>query len=195
MLVAILFGILVAVFGGSGPLAGGRELGNSLARKWRCAAVGPGPCWRDPLTIAYGRGPAGAVRSLAPAPAGRDGLLPVDFRTCRRASCASGNDGAALTVSNRRTTAFTSIQTVTGQDGGGGALITYWLYRPGQAWEEITRRVSADEIRTLARRPLLDSDVPRLVPLETLAGRNHMRFTAAEEPPWRWQVESRSGLP
>jgi hypothetical protein len=38
--------------------------------------------------------------------------------------------------------------------------------------------------------PLLDTDHPRLVPLETLAGRNHVDFPPGEEPPWRWRVES-----
>ena len=34
-------------------------------------------------------------------------------------------------------------------------------------------------------------DDPALVPLETLAGRNHHRFPAGEEPPWRWRIASR----
>jgi hypothetical protein len=38
--------------------------------------------------------------------------------------------------------------------------------------------------------PLLESANPRLVPLETLAGKNHVRFAPGEEPPWRWQVET-----
>ena len=33
----------------------------------------PRPCWRDPLTLAYGRSLAGAVRALAPAPVARPG--------------------------------------------------------------------------------------------------------------------------
>ena len=31
---------------------------------------------------------------------------------------------------------------------------------------------------------------PALVPLETLAGRNHHQFPAGEQPPWRWRVPS-----
>ena len=38
--------------------------------------------------------------------------------------------------------------------------------------------------------PLLDTQDPKLVPLETLDGRNHIDFPASEEPPWRWRVES-----
>src|SRR6478735_5410065 len=68
---------------GAGADQSGRELGSALARKLRCGAVGPGPCWRDPLTSAYGRPLAGAVRALAPAPITVSGLLPVDFRLCR----------------------------------------------------------------------------------------------------------------
>jgi hypothetical protein len=36
---------------------------------------------------------------------------------------------------------------------------------------------------------LLETAVPRLVALETLAARNHLDFPAGEEPPWRWRVE------
>ena len=31
---------------------------------------------------------------------------------------------------------------------------------------------------------------PALVPLETIAGRNHHQFPAGEQPPWRWRVPS-----
>src|SRR5918999_4343387 len=91
LLVAFLaIAAIAALASGSGDA--GRDLGSTLARKIRCAAVGPGPCWRDPLTEAYGRPLAGAVRALAPAPVARPGpggaLLPVDFRLCRSASCA-----------------------------------------------------------------------------------------------------------
>src|SRR5215216_7505039 len=92
----------------AGPLDGGRELGWAITRKLRCAPRLPGPCWRDALTEAYGRPLAGLVRALAPQPAARIGpsglpLLPVDFRYCRRESCAvPGDDSDALTASNRR---------------------------------------------------------------------------------------------
>ena len=35
------------------------------------------------------------------------------------------------------------------------------------------------------------TDDPALVPLETLAGRNHFEFPRREEPPWRWRIEGR----
>ena len=33
-------------------------------------------------------------------------------------------------------------------------------------------------------------DDPALVPLETLAGRDHYLFPPGEEPPWRWRIPS-----
>jgi hypothetical protein len=178
----------------AGPLDEGRELGSTLARKLRCAARAPDPCWRDPLTEAYGRALGGAVRALAPAPASAAGpgghpLLPVDFRYCRQESCAAPGPGSpALTASSRRTTAFVSIEAA-GRSGG-GVTVNYWLYRPMLGWERVRRRLEAVEVARHAATPLLDTAVPVLVPLETLAGRNHYDFAASEEPPWRWSVEA-----
>lgn len=192
MLVLLVAGIAAAA---AGPLDGGRELGSTLARKLRCAAVGPGPCWRDPLTEAYGRPLAGLVRALAPAPATSPGAggaphHPVDFRYCRRSSCAApGERSPKLTASNRRTTAFVSVDDRRRADRS--VTVTYWLYRPTLGWERRDREATSDDVATHARTPLLDDDVPILVPLETLAGRNHYDFPAREEPPWRWRVESR----
>jgi hypothetical protein len=169
------------------PLEGGRELGGAIARKLRCAPRLPGPCWRDPLTEAYGRPLAGAVRALAPPPATRAGLMPVDFRYCRSASCAAPGLSERLTASNRRTTAFVSVDDR--RTAGGDAVITYWLYRPTLGWERTVRRASSADIAALADTPLLDTQDPKLVPLETLAGRNHFDFPPGEEPPWRWRVE------
>ena len=84
LLIAMLALAAVAALAAAPPKSG-RELGSTLARKLRCGAVGPGPCWRDPLTEAYGRPLAGAVRALAPSPRTRQGtgggeqLLPVDL--------------------------------------------------------------------------------------------------------------------
>lgn len=170
----------------AGPLDGARELGTTLARKLRCAAVGPGPCWQDPLTEAYGRPLAGAVRALAPSPQARLGLLPVDFRRCRSASCATPGERPGLTASNRRVSAFVSV--VDRRAAGGEAEINYWLYRPTLGWERVLRRADGGEVARLAPTALLEDAVPALVPLETLAGRNHFDFAPGEQPPWRWQV-------
>jgi hypothetical protein len=171
----------------------GRELGAAIARKLRCAPRLPGPCWRDPLTEAYGRPVAGVVRALAPQPGAVTGpsgmlLVPVDFRYCRRESCAIPGERPGLTSSNRRLSAFTSV--VDRRRGGGSIEISYWLYRPGVGWHHATRRASAAEVADHASTPLLEVANPRLVPLETLPGRNHYQFPPSEEPPWRWQVES-----
>jgi hypothetical protein len=176
----------------SGPVEGGRELGSTLARKLRCAARAPDPCWRDPLTEAYGRALAGAVRALAPGPSpsaapGGRALLPVDFRYCRRPSCAlPGPRSPALTASNRRTTAFVSVDDA--RRSGGPVTISYWHYRPTLGWERVERRIDSAGVEQRSATSLLESAVPVLVPLETLAGRNHYAFTRAEEPPWRWKV-------
>ena len=193
LLVALLLLAAISAIAAGPPNDQGRELGSAIARKLRCAPRLPGPCWRDPLTEAYGRPFAGLVRALAPRPgavAGASGLplVPVDFRYCRRPSCAVPGDDWGLTSSNRRVTAFTSV--IDRRRSGGPVEVTYWLYRPGVGWGRVTRRASSADVATHASTPLLQAANPRLVPLETLPGRNHYEFPAAEEPPWRWQVQS-----
>jgi hypothetical protein len=193
LLVALLLLAAISAFAAGPPDERARELGGTIARKLRCAPRLPGPCWRDPLTEAYGRRVAGAVRALAPQPGAVTGpsglpLVPVDFRYCRRESCAAPGERPGLTSSNRRVSAFTSV--VDRRRAGGPVEITYWLYRPRVGWEQTTRRASAAAVADLAPTPLLETDNPRLVPLETLPGRNHYQFPRSEEPAWRWQVES-----
>jgi len=195
-LLAVSLIALLAVLTAESTEDGDRSLASTLARKIRCAAQGPGPCWRDPLTGAYGRPIAGAVRALAPEPtaiSGPDGQpqAQVDFRRCRRPSCAipvPGPLGARLTTANRRTAAFTAVED--GRAGGEPVRITYWLYRPGLAWERVVRTASSARVGALAQTQLLESSNPKLIPLETLAGRNHYEFAALEEPPWRWRVNA-----
>ncbi|UJA18934.1 hypothetical protein HJD18_01085 [Thermoleophilia bacterium SCSIO 60948] len=191
-LLALLLLAAISAFAAGGGERNARELGESVTRRIRCAAVLSDTCWRDPLTTAYGRAVAGAVRALAPEPsatsAGSGALLPVDFRRCRSTTCAAPGPGSPrLTASNRRTTAFVSVED-TRRATGGGVEITYWLYRPTLGWERVVRSLPAGEVATYESTPLLESDVPALVPLETLPRRNHFRFTKAEEPPWRWQI-------
>jgi hypothetical protein len=193
LLVALLLLAAISAFAAGPPNEQGRELGSAIARKLRCAPRLPGPCWRDPLTEAYRRPVAGLVRALAPQPGAVPGasglpLVPVDFRYCRRPSCAVPGDRSDLTASNRRVTAFTSV--VDRRRAGGPVEVTYWLYRPGVGWDRVTRRASSADVAAHALTPLLQTANPRLVPLETLPGRNHYDFPAAEEPPWRWQVQS-----
>jgi hypothetical protein len=199
-LVLLAAAIAVAAVASARVLAdrpGTPPLASELLRKQRCAVRWPGPCWQDPLTDAYGRRIAGAVRSLAPAPEalpapGGSALVGVDYRRCRQPSCASplpGPAGMHLTVSNRRTTAFTAIE-----EGAAGEIgIAYWIYRPTLGWELIERRASAAEVDALGGTPLPADADPALVPLETLLGRDEARFPPAEEPPWRGLIESRWG--
>ena len=190
LLIALLVIGGIAAFA-SGPVDGGRDVGFAIARKLRCGARGPGPCWRDPLTEAYGRSVAGAVRELAPEPRALPGpggasLLPVDFRTCRTAGCASPGERHGLTASNRRVTTFVAVR-----ETAAGAEITYWEYRPTLGWRDRVLAASSAEVATLASTPLLDSQVPVLVSLDTLPGANHFEFAPGEEPPWQWEVARR----
>jgi hypothetical protein len=188
LLIALLSAAGVAALAANPPGPEARELGTAIARKLRCAPRLPGPCWRDPLTEAYGRALGGLARALAPVPRTASGLLPVDFRHCRSASCALPGERPELTASNRRVTAFLAIDDRRRTDGT--VRLEYWLYRPTIGWEPVRRSATAADVAAHAMTPLLESDNPRLVPLETLAGRNHVTFPRGEEPPWRWRVES-----
>jgi hypothetical protein len=188
LLIALLVGAGVAALAAQPPGGEARELGTAIARKMRCAPRLPGPCWRDPLAEAYGRPLGGLARALAPVPRPLAGLLPVDFRRCRSASCALPGERPELTASNRRVTAFLAIDDRRRVDGM--VYLDYWLYRPTLGWERVRRSAGAAEVAQYAMTPLFDTDHPRLVALETLAGRNHVDFAPGEEPPWRWRVES-----
>lgn len=193
-LIAVLLLAGIAALAASGELDGGRELAGTVARRIICAPHLPDACRHHPLVPAYGWPLARLVRALAPPPVPRPGpsglgLVPVDFRRCRRESCAiprAGPEGRHLTTSGRRTTAFTSI--LDRRRSAGWVEINYWLYRPGQAWERIARRVGPEEVEAAAGTRVLVRDDPALVPLETLPGRNHYDFPSGEEPPWRWRV-------
>jgi hypothetical protein len=194
LLVAVAMTSVLAVLASRPPRDAARQLGATLARRLRCAPALPGPCWRDRLTLAYGRSLAGAVRALAPKPSTVEGLAPVDFRYCRHATCAVPSSRPGLTTSNRRITEFTSVadrRRATGQ-----VEITYWLYRPGLGWSRVTRTATSAQVAALASTPLLDDAVPTVVPLETLPGRDSYTFPAREEPPWRGRVATRfTGYP
>jgi len=196
-LVALLATVVAALVAlvAVGPDRPDGSLAAAIAFKQRCAVRYPDPCWQDPLTEAYGRAVAGAVRALAPAPEARTGpggesIVGVDYRRCRQPSCALPAD-SRLTTAGRRTTAFTTIDDR--RRSGGTLDVTYWIYRPSIGWEPIRREVSADEVAAHSSTPLLESADPALVPLETLLGHDDARFRAGEEPPWRNRVESRWG--
>jgi hypothetical protein len=192
-LVALLLCAAIAVVAAGGEVDAGRELAGALGRRLTCAPRLPDACRHHPLVPAYGWPLARLVRALAPALTALPGpsglpLMPVDFRRCRRPSCAVAA-GPHLTASNRRTTAFTEL--VDRRAAGGGVELTYWLYRPGLGWEAVRRRAGAAEVAAAADVEVREDQDPALVPLETLPARNHYEFPAAEAPPWQWQVTPR----
>lgn len=192
-LVALAVGAAIAMVATRPPADGAADLARAIGQKLRCAPRLPDNCWHDPLTTAYGRELAGLVRALAPPPRALTGpagepLLPVDFRTCRTPGCAAPGARPELTASNRRVAVFVSV--VDRRRSDGTVAVTYWEYRPTLGWERTALLASAADVTRHARTPLPESAHPQLVPLETLAGRNHVDFAPGEEPPWRWRVES-----
>lgn len=189
-LIAMLVAAGIGALAGAPPSDSARELGGTIARRIACAPRHPVPCGRNPLALAYGFPLGKLVRHLAPPPGelAERGLLPVDFRRCRQASCALPGPEPGLTASGRRVTAFTSVEDR--RRSGGGVRVAYWLYRPTLGWARLTATGGDAEISAAAAIRLNLEDDPALVPLETLAGRNHARFPRGEEPPWRWRVSS-----
>jgi hypothetical protein len=189
-LVALLLLAAISAVAAGGKVDAGRELAGAIGRRITCGPRVPDACRHHPLVPAYGWPLARLVRALAPAPLARLGpsglpLVPVDFRRCRRESCAVAA-GPHLTASRRRTTAFTEV--VDRRRSDGWVEVVYWLYRPGLGWERDARRAGQDQIDAAAGVEVLLEDDPALVPLETLPGRNHYDFPASERPPWQWQV-------
>ena len=189
-LVALLLLAGIAAVAAGGEVDAGRELGGTIARRIACAPRLPDACRHHPLVPAYGWPLARLVRALAPPPVAEPSpaglpLVPVDFRRCRRESCAVAA-GPHLTASRRRTTAFTQL--VDRRRSLGWVELTYWLYRPGLGWERIVRRAGQAQVEAASGTRVLLQDDPNLVPLETLPGRDHYEFPAGERPPWQWRV-------
>ncbi len=189
-LVALLLLAAIAAVSGGGEIEAGRQLARELGSRLTCGPRLPDSCHHHPLVPAYGWPLARLARALAPVPAPRNGpsglpLVPVDFRRCRRESCAV-YAGPHLTASRRRPTAFTELRDE--RRSLGWVEIVYWLYRPSLGWEAVRRRASQSDVEAAAGVEILLGDDPALVPLETLAARNHYEFPAAEQPPWQWQV-------
>jgi Flp pilus assembly pilin Flp len=192
-LIALLLVAGIAAVASGGKIDAGRQLADAIGRKIRCAPHLPDGCRHHPLVPAYGWPLARLARALAPAPLALPGpsrlpLAPVDFRRCRRQSCAVAA-GPHLTASGRRTTAFTEL--IDRRGSAGFVEVVYWLYRPTIGWERIARRATQAAMEAASDTPVLLEDDPALVPLETLPGRNHYEFPAGEKPPWQWQVGGR----
>ena len=191
-LIALLVLTAITAVASGGDVDAGRRLARAIGRKISCAPRLPEPCRHHPLVPAYGWPLARLLRALAPAPRAEPGpsglpLVPVDFRRCRRESCAVA-DGPRLTASGRRVTAFTQVEDRRADLGWVQA--TYWLYRPSIGWDSVVRRATQADVEAATATPVLLKDDPVVVPLETLAGRDQYDFPAGEEPPWRWLVTS-----
>lgn len=189
-LISLLMLAAIAALASGGEIDPRHSLGSAIGRRIACAPRLPGACRHHPLVPAYRWPLARLARALAPLPAALPGpeglpLVPVDFRRCRRPSCAVGA-GSHVSASGRRVTAFTQIEDR--RDTSGWVELTYWLYRPGLGWERIVRRAGQAQIDAASHVRVLLKDDPALVPLETLPGRDHYEFPPDEEPPWRWQV-------
>jgi hypothetical protein len=192
-LIAMLLAALIAAIVAGDDLDSRSGLGRAIATKIACAPRAPDACRHHPLVPAYGWPLARLARAMAPPPLARPGpsglpLAPVDFRRCRRESCAVAA-GPHLSASGRRTTAF--VQLDDRRASLGWVELTYWLYRPGLGWERVARRATEADVEAAGDTRLLQKDDPALVPLETLPGRDHYDFPAAERPPWQWSVRGR----
>jgi hypothetical protein len=192
-LIALLLLAAIAAVAAGGDVDAGRSLAGAISKRIACAPRLPDACHHHPLVPAYGWPLARLARALAPAPEPLPGptglpLVPVDFRYCRRESCAVAA-GPHLTASRRRTTAFTEL--IDRRRSQGWVEIVYWLYRPGLGWQRIARRASQPQIEAASGTPVLLQDDPNLVPLETLPGRDHYDFPASERPPWQWRITGR----
>lgn len=191
-LIALLLLAGIAAVAAGGEIDAGRGLAGTISKRLVCAPHLPDACRHHPLVPAYGWPLARLARALAPPPEPKQGpsglpLAPVDFRRCRRQSCAVAA-GPHLTASGRRTTAFTEILDRRRSDGW--VELRYWLYRPTLGWERIVRRAGRPQIEAASGVQALLQDDPALIPLETLPGRNHYEFPASERPPWQWQIGS-----
>jgi hypothetical protein len=189
-LIALLLVAAIAAVAAGGEVDAGRDLAGTIGKRLTCAPRLPDACRHPALVPAYDWPLARVARALAPAPLALPGpsgppLVPVDFRRCRRPSCAVAA-GPHLTAAGRRTTAFTEV--VDRRSTLGWVELVYWLYRPSLGWERLVRRAGPARIEAAGKVELLLGDDPALVPLETLPGRNHYQFPAGERPPWQWHV-------
>lgn len=192
-LVALLLIAAIGAVAAGGEIDAGRGLAGTIGRRLVCGPRLPGACRHHPLVPAYGWPLARLARALAPTPVARPGpsglpLVPVDFRRCRRESCAVAA-GAHVSASNRRVTAFTEL--IDRRRTLGWVELVYWLYRPALGWERQVRRAGPAAIEAAVGVEVRLEDDPALIPLETLPGRNHYEFPPGERPPWQWHLVGR----
>jgi hypothetical protein len=127
LVVALALAALVAL----APRFDGRSFGGFLAFRIVCTIQRDCHEGDRSLTSAYGKADAALVRDLAPNLVYEHGerQLPVDWRDCRRASCAEAADEPDLDVHRSHAgapaTAFTRVLR-----RGGPTYLQYWLYYP-----------------------------------------------------------------
>ncbi len=153
VLLAALFGLLLAV---AGPALPGGGLARAVAAKLVCAVKSAGSCGAEAMALAarpsateraYGAELAAALAERAPTisfEADDFASLPVDFRECRRRSCADTISHGSIehTQGGLEPTVFTHV--VDCRDRGAAAAagydcsgeragriyLQYWLYYP-----------------------------------------------------------------
>jgi hypothetical protein len=127
--VVLLLALALAAAAAAGLPLPGASLGEAIAARLVCAAGLEGACagQAGPLVAEYGPELAGLVTEHAPTLAYEEGMhaLPVDFRSCRRDSCAEGADAGAVTesVTGEPVTAF--VHAVDCRDGEAAARAGY----------------------------------------------------------------------
>jgi hypothetical protein len=131
LLVAILFGAVVAATEGRVPGAG---LAGAIADKLVCAAK-MASCEGSadyPLVAQYGEQDAMLARRYAPELRYEDGskAVPVDYRHCRSTACGDGRPSGAVlrTDAGLPVTAFTHVV-----HRNGNTYVQYWLYYANSA--------------------------------------------------------------
>jgi hypothetical protein len=145
-LLAFLFSAALAFLG---PLPLALSLARGVGEKIVCAAHLSDGCGADPqLESAYGAELAEAVRRHAPSLLYENGMraLPVDYRSCRAASCADAPDEGNVwrSATGERATAFVHVVdcrrssfagSVADCSGGraGNLYIQLWFYYPDSA--------------------------------------------------------------
>jgi hypothetical protein len=162
LLVSLLMVALAATLGSGLP---GASLARSVAGRIICALDLGDACAQAPELVAeYGLELAEQVRKHAPTIAYEDGMvaLPVDYRTCRESSCASGAPSGVIwrTSAGQPVVAFVHVvdcrpaseaaprsADCTGARSG-NLYVQYWFYYPESATGEGS--ITPEQVRAVS---------------------------------------------